>query len=88
MSDAEPQIAGGKVLSLAFTMSLDGFVAAPNHEMDWLSGVTSRLGLIEEYPRHREQHTDRLGRVAAVEQCVEPVEEPMGEVEYVFVLLG
>lgn len=31
MSDPEPQTAGGKVL-WHFTMSLDGFVAGPNHE--------------------------------------------------------
>jgi dihydrofolate reductase len=48
VSDTEPQTAGGKVL-WHFTMSLDGFVAGPNHEMDWMSGVTSRPGLIEEY---------------------------------------
>jgi dihydrofolate reductase len=48
VSDTEPQTAGGKVL-WHFTMSLDGFVAGPNHEMDWLSGVTSRPGLIDEY---------------------------------------
>lgn len=50
MSDTEPQIAGGKVL-WHFTMSLDGCVAGPNHEMDWMSGVISRPGLIEEYVR-------------------------------------
>lgn len=41
----EPQTAAGKVL-WRFTMSLDGFVAGPNHEMDWISG---RSGLVEEY---------------------------------------
>ena len=30
MNDTEPQTPGGKVLS-PFTMSLDGFVAGPNH---------------------------------------------------------
>ena len=30
MNDTEPQIAGGKVL-WSYTMSLDGFVAGPNH---------------------------------------------------------
>jgi len=34
VNDTEPQTAGGKVL-WHFTMSLDGFVAGPNHEMDW-----------------------------------------------------
>jgi hypothetical protein len=33
MSDTEPQTAGGKVL-WHFTMSPDGFVAGPNHEID------------------------------------------------------
>jgi hypothetical protein len=31
MTDTGPQTAGGKVL-WHFTMSLDGFVAGPNHE--------------------------------------------------------
>ncbi|MEV4382637.1 hypothetical protein [Streptosporangium sp. NPDC049644] len=35
MNDIEPQAANGKVL-WHFTMSLDGFVAGPNHEMDWM----------------------------------------------------
>jgi dihydrofolate reductase len=48
MSDTEPQTAGGKVL-WSFTMSLDGFVAGPNHEMGWMTGFTVRPGLIEEY---------------------------------------
>jgi len=48
MSDTEPQTAGGKVL-WHFTMSLDGFVAGPNHEMDWVSGVSFRPGLVKEY---------------------------------------
>jgi len=49
VNDTEPQTAAGKVL-WHFTMSLDGFVAGPNHEMDWMSGVTSsRPGLEDEY---------------------------------------
>jgi dihydrofolate reductase len=48
MNDTEPQTAGGKVL-WHFTMSLDGFVAGPNHEMDWMTGFSSRPGLIDEY---------------------------------------
>jgi hypothetical protein len=48
MTDTEPQTAGGKVL-WHFTMSLDGFVAGPNHEMDWMTGVSFRPGLVEEY---------------------------------------
>jgi dihydrofolate reductase len=45
--DTERQVAGGKVL-LHFTMSLDGFVAGPEHSMDWMAG-TNRPDLIEEY---------------------------------------
>lgn len=49
MNDTKPQTAEGKVL-WHFSMSLDGFVAGPNHEMDWLEGdLTNRPGLIEEY---------------------------------------
>ncbi|MFC9621737.1 dihydrofolate reductase family protein [Streptomyces sp. NPDC056930] len=47
-ADTERQTAGGKVL-WHFTMSLDGFVAGPNHAMDWMTGFSSRPGLIEEY---------------------------------------
>jgi dihydrofolate reductase len=49
MNDTKPQTAEGKVL-WHFSMSLDGFVAGPNHEMNWLSeDLTNRPGLIEEY---------------------------------------
>jgi dihydrofolate reductase len=48
MNDTEPQTSGGKVL-WHFTMSLDGFVAGPNHEMDWMTGISFRPGLVEEY---------------------------------------
>ena len=48
MIDTEPQTAGGKVL-WHFTMSPDGFVAGPNHEMDWMTGVSFRPGLVAEY---------------------------------------
>ncbi|MEV2273607.1 dihydrofolate reductase family protein [Nonomuraea africana] len=48
MFDIEPQRAAGKVL-FHFSMSLDGFVAGPDHAMDWLSGVTGRDGVEEEY---------------------------------------
>jgi dihydrofolate reductase len=47
MRDTEPQTAAGKVL-WHFTISLDGFVAGPNHSMDWMTG-TSRPGLEKEY---------------------------------------
>jgi hypothetical protein len=50
MGDTDPQIAAGKVL-WHFTMSLDGFVAGPNHEMDWMTGVSFRPGLVDEYVR-------------------------------------
>jgi dihydrofolate reductase len=30
-------------------MSLDGFVAGPNHEMDWMTGISFPMGLIDEY---------------------------------------
>jgi dihydrofolate reductase len=48
MSDTAPQTAGGKVL-FHFLMSLDGFVAGPNHEMDWMTGISVRPGLHDEY---------------------------------------
>jgi riboflavin biosynthesis pyrimidine reductase len=48
MSDTAPQTAGGKVL-WHFTMSLDGSVAGPNHEMGWMTGTSFRPGLVEEY---------------------------------------
>ncbi|MFD8120099.1 dihydrofolate reductase family protein [Streptomyces albidoflavus] len=49
LPDTEPQQARGKVL-WHFSMSLDGFVAGPEHSMDWLTGVTaSRPGIVEEY---------------------------------------
>ena len=50
MDDTEPQTAAAKVL-WHFTMSLDGFVAGPEHDMHWLTGVAVRPGLIEEYTR-------------------------------------
>jgi dihydrofolate reductase len=48
MDDFGPQTAGGKVL-WHFTMSLDGFVAGPNHAMDWMTGISFRPSLVEEY---------------------------------------
>ncbi len=49
MYDTEPQTAGGKVL-WHFTMSLDGFVAGPDHDMEWMmTGISMRPGLIGEY---------------------------------------
>ena len=48
MKDTSEQTAAGKVI-MHFTMSLDGFVAGPEHDMDWMSGFTNRDGLVEEY---------------------------------------
>jgi len=48
MTDIGPQTAGGKAL-WHFTMSLDGFVAGPNHEMDWMTVISFRMGLVGEY---------------------------------------
>jgi dihydrofolate reductase len=48
MSDTKPQTADGKVL-WHFLMSLDGFVAGPNHEMDWMTDIAIRPGLHAEY---------------------------------------
>lgn len=43
------QTAEGKVL-LHFSVSLDGFVAGPDHDMDWLgAGFTGRDGVVDEY---------------------------------------
>ncbi|WP_433824446.1 dihydrofolate reductase family protein [Actinoplanes sp. CA-015351] len=49
MHDTEPQTAGGKML-WHFSMSLDGFVAGPDHEMDWMNRATAgRPGIVDEY---------------------------------------
>jgi dihydrofolate reductase len=48
MNDTEPQTASGKVL-WSFAMSLDGFVAGPNHEMGWMTGFTVGPGVIQGY---------------------------------------
>ena len=48
MQDPEPQTAAGKV-HVAFSMSLDGFVAGPGHSMGFLEHTTVRDGLVEEY---------------------------------------
>jgi dihydrofolate reductase len=48
MTDTEPPTAPGKVV-WAFTMSLDGFVAGPHHEMDWMTGFTAQPNLVDEY---------------------------------------
>src|SRR5690349_7164509 len=38
----------GKVL-WHFCMSLDGYVAGPGHDMSWMTGFTTRPGLVDEY---------------------------------------
>lgn len=48
MTELGTQTADGKVL-WHFTMSLDGFVAGPKHEMDWMTGISFRRGLVDEY---------------------------------------
>ncbi|WP_350274798.1 dihydrofolate reductase family protein [Kribbella sp. HUAS MG21] len=49
LPDTEPQTAAGKVL-WHFTMSLDGFIAGPNHDMSWMAGITNpRPDIIQEY---------------------------------------
>jgi dihydrofolate reductase len=48
MTDTERQTADGKVL-WHFTMSLDGYVAGPEHSMDWMATATNRPGLVDEY---------------------------------------
>src|SRR5690348_14912864 len=50
MRDTTPQTADGKVL-WHFAMSLDGFVAGPDHKMGWMTGVSVRPGLHDEYVR-------------------------------------
>lgn len=48
MDEMMPQTATGKVL-WHFSMSLDGYVAGPQHSMDWLAGTVDRAGLEDEY---------------------------------------
>ena len=40
MYETSRQTAAGKVL-WNFTMSVDGFVAGPEHSMDWMTGFTA-----------------------------------------------
>lgn len=46
--DPTPQTATGKVL-FHFLVSLDGFVAGPGHNMDFMNRTTVRDGLLQEY---------------------------------------
>ncbi|MFD7541050.1 dihydrofolate reductase family protein [Streptomyces sp. NPDC059819] len=48
LPDTAPQTPEGKVL-WHFTMSLDGFVAGPEHSMGWLAGASFRARLVQEY---------------------------------------
>ena len=48
MRETERQTAAGKVL-WHFLVSLDGFVAGPQHSMDWMTGFSVRPGLHDEY---------------------------------------
>lgn len=48
MNDTARRTADGKVL-WHFTMSLDGFVAGPGHDMGWMTDFAYREGLVEEY---------------------------------------
>ena len=48
MADTQPQTASGKVL-WHFTMSIDVFVAGPDHALGWMTGFTFRPGLVDEY---------------------------------------
>ena len=48
LRDPEPQTASGKVL-WHFSMTLDGFIAGPEHSFDWMTGFTGRPGIEEEY---------------------------------------
>ena len=60
MADTEPPATGGKVL-WHFTMSLDGFVAGPNHTMDWMTGTSFRPGLVQEYVETTGRRAGRSG---------------------------
>jgi dihydrofolate reductase len=73
MFDIEPQTAEGKVL-FHFTMSLDGFVAGPNHALDWMTGFTGRPGVLEEY-------TETTGAVLGGRDGwdLDPTARPYGE---------
>jgi hypothetical protein len=51
------QTADAKVL-WHFTMSLDGFVAGPDHDMSWLTGFSFPPGLVDE-------HVQTMGAVLA-----------------------
>ncbi|KOV59276.1 hypothetical protein [Streptomyces sp. MMG1121] len=50
--DAKPRqdATAGKML-WHFTMLLDGFVAGPDHAMDWMTGLPPRPSLIDAYVR-------------------------------------
>ncbi len=59
MSEVDiPRQTGSGSVCLRFAMSVDGYVAGPEHSMDFLSGATSRPSLIREY-------IDSMGAVLA-----------------------
>ena len=63
VTDTQPQTAAGKVL-WHFTMSLDGFVAGPNHAMDWMTGFT--VPARPDRGIHRD-HRRRAGRAGGLD---------------------
>ena len=56
----------GKLLG-GITMSLDGFVAGPNHAMDWMSGISFRPGLVAEYAETTGAVLARIVEARAIE---------------------
>lgn len=64
MNNPAPHTDAGKVL-WHFTMSLDGFVARPNHAMDWMSDITFPGHLVEESGRLIEEYVQTTGAVLA-----------------------
>ncbi|WP_309067227.1 dihydrofolate reductase family protein [Microbacterium sp.] len=48
MDEWTPPVAAGKVI-WHFSMTLDGFVAGPDHDLSWMEGITGRDGLVEAY---------------------------------------
>ncbi len=57
MVGMKPQTAAAKVL-WHFAMTLDGFVAGPNHEMDWMAGLSVE-------PERRADYLESTGAVLA-----------------------
>ena len=72
MGDTEPQTAGGKVL-FHFAMSLDGFVAGPDHEMDWMTGVFGPSGPARRVHQDDGRHPGRPRRLGPGHRRQPPV---------------